>query len=259
MKHNDVKMLDGSMEGLFIPSEAGSAVPGSLHIDGRFLVYRDAQGEQSIEILDGNDFVEYIAVLARIVGTKFKNLVDGRELNAKIGTENPKVNPSYAVFDRQFFAQQQFLLGYTLNTQDFTAECWRWADSAIVVSGYPHDIITASNLGFRMSARHPGREAFYVRFANEDYEIPRPAETNNEWHHYALEREGTTLRAYINGKVMMEKTILANASPGAIGIIVGSQYANNMPVNHIDEVVFTKLAKYKGENFVPKNKPIVLP
>ena len=261
MKHSDIKMIDGSMGGLRIPSEAGSLIPGSLHIDGRFLMYRDAEGEKSIEIMDGNDFVEWISYLGRAqTNSTIRNMVTNAATSTAYGSANPKINPQYAVSSNAQQMRAYADLNANITTGDFTFEAWRRSSTNEGSEGYPQDIFTSSNnsIVLRFAFRPPGY--WWLVYGQNQIVTPRGENIPpvNDWHHVAVEREGTTLRIYLNGLMIVEKThALLNLSLSKA--LFGVQYNQYMPTCHLDEVVLTRVAKYKGKNFVPNNKPIVLP
>lgn len=259
MKHNDVKMVDGSMEGLFIPSEAGSAVPGALHVDGRFLVYRDSQGEQSIEIMDGNDYVEWISYLGRAQSNnRILNAVNNAAAATAVGSVGPKINPYYAVSSNTQQMAQYANLNTNITTGDFTFEAWRRVNTLGGDQSYPHDIFNSAAPGlFRFGWRTVGR--WWLKYGSEDIQSALDLEPEvDTWHHVAVEREGRNIRMYVGGKLILEvDRAIVNISLSQCTF--GSQYGNYMPTCHLDEIILTRVPKYKGENFVPKNKPIVLP
>ncbi len=79
------------------------------------------------------------------------------------------------------------------------------------------------------------------------------AYVTNTWTHYAIEREGTTIRLYINGVLKDTDTSSATMLGGQVDLLTGNPFNNNGDWNgYVDELRITKgVARYKGVGFTP--------
>ena len=76
--------------------------------------------------------------------------------------------------------------------------------------------------------------------------------TINTWHHIAIEFEGVITRLYVNGIKLFENNYNAlSDNQWAIGRPSGSQ----SPVGYIDELRFSRVARYRGANFTSPIAP----
>lgn len=94
----------------------------------------------------------------------------------------------------------------------------------------------------------------YLTFANGKigtgtFSDTVPAEAGT-WHHIAFERKDNTLTYYIDG--VLYKTISVTRTDAATLQI---EQSNSAGVIYIDELCFSNVAKYNGNNFTPFSRP----
>jgi hypothetical protein len=174
--------------------------------------------------------------------------------NAQVSTTQSKYGGASAYFDGSGDAVQiPYSAALDLTSGDFTIEGWVYFNS---VSGTP-TIITPFGTGNTFGGwvivlNSSSQFAFYLSTAANTWNGPSnvlfsaTAATTGTWYHFALVRNGSTFKPYLNGiagtTATFSSTLYNNSKPLKIG---AEKDSNVFPLNgYIDDLRITKYARY---------------
>ena len=170
--------------------------------------------------------------------------------NAQISTAQSKWGGSSIAFDGNAdYLSLSTALSFAA-TDDFTVECWIYK-TAVDPSGYTVLFYGAGGTQFNFDAVNIGS----IGLAINNTTVVASASTgtsvtSNTWHHLAWTRQGTTVRAFVNGVLMGSGTSNAAFSLSEIGRFGQTPFGYEMN-GYIDDIRITKgLARYTA-NFTP--------
>ena len=143
---------------------------------------------------------------------------------------------------------------------DFTVECWVYK-TAVDASGYTN-IFSSSGAGlnnqFTIDLTTAGSIALELAGGSSpDIPASGTAVTPNVWHHLAWVREGSTLRAYVDGVQQGTGTSSASFSLGCIGSYNPSDGGAYEMNGYISNARITNACLYpSGTTFTPSTTPL---
>jgi hypothetical protein len=162
----------------------------------------------------------------------------------------------------QYAEQGQELV---FNTGDFTIECWLYDDNGHNGGGSGRCYIFDNRIGGSEVGDPPtmtgwvdGHDEF--TFYDGDSEITHTvSSTVGKWWHYAVTREGTTTRMFIDGIEVGSSTSSTNFTNNGIGVGRATDSGYGWSGYIQDFRVYRGLAKYTSDFVVPATAPDVLP
>ena len=147
-----------------------------------------------------------------------------------------------------------------LGTGNFTIEGWFYksattASQTLASSGSYYTVGANGNWVLRISSATQIAFASYDGQSNEEYAEFSASTSLNTWHHFALVREGTQTKFYLDGTLAGSMTVSKSLSDGSVnGIYIGSDGAGpNADFNgYIDDFRITKgVARYTANFTAP--------
>lgn len=160
---------------------------------------------------------------------------------AFIANDNPKFNVETGDFCVELsarptgFANSQILVNKQYSTN----------------SGYPYQIYITSSAGVvARSYNASSAELFSIS-------SPNSVVTANQFNHFALSRQGSTFRLFVNGNLVGSGIYSGSLPAPSEGIVIGSYSGGSSPYGlngQIDEFRFTKGVARYIENFAPPTK-----
>ena len=180
--------------------------------------------------------------------------------NAQVSTTQAKYGGASAYFDGAGDAVQiPFNAALDLTSGDFTIEGWVYFNA---VSGTP-TIITPFGTGttfggWVIALNSSSRLTFYLSTAANTWNLATnvlfsaTAVVTGTWYHFALVRNGSAFKPYLNGiagtTFTSSSTLYNNSRPLKIG---AEKDSNALPLNgYIDDLRITKYARYQS-SFTP--------
>jgi plastocyanin len=150
-------------------------------------------------------------------------------------------------------------------TSDFTIECWVYDDNGHNGGGSGRCYIFDNRIGGSVTG-DPPTMAGYVDSHNEfnfydgDGDITHTVVTTvGKWWHYAVTREGTTTRMFIDGVLRGSSTSSTNFTNNGIGVGRATDGGYGWAGYIQDFRVYKGIAKYTSDFVVPSRSPDILP
>ena len=150
-------------------------------------------------------------------------------------------------------------------TGDFTIECWVYDDNGHNGGGSGRCYIFDNRIGGSVTG-DPPTMAGYVDSHNEfnfydgDGDITHTvSSTVGKWWHYAVTREGTTTRMFIDGILSGSSTSSTNFTNNGIGVGRATDSGYGWSGYIQDFRVYKGVAKYTSDFVVPATSPDILP
>lgn len=153
---------------------------------------------------------------------------------AKFGTAGGRCTASFSNYNRMFDYETT-----PVSTGDMTLDCWMLTQQD---DYYTSKVTIGGSTSYTSST-----SSYYILVSVQGTSITIGSSTTSvstgTWHHVALEKEGNTYRAYLDGQLKYTTTNTTNSK--FIGVNLGSGY------NGIDEIRLSNVARYQGNNFTP--------
>jgi hypothetical protein len=179
--------------------------------------------------------------------------------NAQISTAQSKFGGSSAYFDG---LQDRLQVGTTdgiFFTGDFTIEFWfRPGNESAMLFG---NVATnaSPNAGQVICYYASSTGGFQVYFNGQSALVENTTMAINNWHHFALVRSGSTVRAYVNGTQQTStKTVTGDIGTATYPTwyLAGLTNDADCMLGYMDEVRFSNSARYTA-GFTPSTTPFV--
>ena len=179
--------------------------------------------------------------------------------NAQISTAQSKFGGSSAYFDG---LQDRLQVGTTdgiFFTGDFTIEFWfRPGNESAMLFG---NVATnaSPNAGQVICYYASSTGGFQVYFNGQSALVENTSMAINNWHHFALVRSGSTVRAYVNGTQQTStKTVTGDIGTATYPTwyLAGLTNDADCMLGYMDEVRFSNSARYTA-GFTPSTTPFV--
>lgn len=150
---------------------------------------------------------------------------------------------------------------YTL-TGDFTIDWWEWRD-ANQIATYPCSVAmgpsyTADNTGLVANSLVSGQVYLFMSSDGTSRDVSQPISlpSYNAWHHYALVKDGTSIKYYIDGVFVYSgtRTQIYDCERYGFGVYSVDGYGTiASPVAYVDGLRFIRGQALWTSNFTPPN------
>jgi hypothetical protein len=235
---SDLRILKGT--GLYTSAFTPPTSPLTAIANTSLLLLQSRNGENNSRVVDSSGINHFIT----------------RNGNTSVGTFSPY---SQTGWSNSFDGTGDYLtatIPTAIGTGNFTFEAWVWCKS---VSGGNDSIISInSTSGLYVQFYQTFVRAWVVGLSSSYLEYNIGSSPNNQWHHVAVTRTGTTLRLFFNGTLRASGTTSGdiNTTTALIGALSTNNGGDGPWNGYISNLRLIRGTSLYTATFTPSNTPL---